>query len=1354
MSRLMNSPEDTDILTNYPFPIAFEYALLKAMMESGRPQDDKCEQLRTVMWFASRYLSVLTLSTYFRMDSPDLQFSQSDTVNEHLEEEIKARRQHIHALLQVALSSEQRKPLHPHERPRELGLWLDIVFKISDFWKFIGATPFVPEIIDWASEHKGDPDDLSYWYDSYSVLPSHTPSSVDSYFVDAYSHTKKYLETISFVKKYPLVKVEKSELSPIRKAANEPQFTWIVRFLMGQAIQAERKSYDAYEDCPKSDWRLLSVMNTRDRYNPRLLPLVPLSVFATHLPARRDSDGDESIALIDDSVEKGLRYRLNSLDRNIIPTYVTLDQYLDLLNDLLKDSLKVKRAVLPPDAGWQEVQKYILRQNTENRNRIGEQKYHEGQYLERTIDHELWSFLASGQQGMLIVGDAGVGKTNLLCRWSAILETKKETIVLLYDCRDFAVELQPRDVDQRLARVLGARFQEGESAPLEKVLTRLGATRPPDESAQIVFLFDALNEHPEAEKLLEVLAGYLVSTKMPPWLKVVITCRREHWERSLKYSFPSSSIPLFYHFGNGGEPIVIAQFTDEEAKEAYTEKYKLKPEFSTLPEPLQKLLEDPLMLGLVYQVYKEHEIPFDLNQNTILREYIRTLVPTPSDGRGEQQFLTELLRLMYENKRTEVTLAEANQNPVLQEVYSSRVLLPNNPYLQLISDLLRDSGTAGTAVTFRYERVFEFALAEYILKTEAEMVGWSVEWFATKVKESNEYPTLWGALRSLLVEYLGDSKKCDYQTIQSFARYELYELGKLLAETLVILSASPEFSSMIRDSLNELVNPKTRSIDSADSFMGEVAISVARRLGWADVFENGTRSPLIIVRIASVQAIYYVWRRNKKDGVELMARIASLVKDELMSSLFRLGATLLERRLSAVKDELMSSLFRLGATLLKRRLSPRSGRNPSNPLNLLPLTSSFLSLSMMVLSHCLREPETSTDLYRIWKPIFDAIPKPLEGLFEGFVSKSGAQLLISSMGGATKPDGTKTERSKETGQVISVRTLKAFVDLPLGHEYRLKAVRYLEECDPAHGRLDKILDEVVQLARIPDAILHFVVEILFLTRAHQSADDVLEICQKLCDSEEPYDVYEGTTKMGVYLYSIDNPPASHMRFMESQALWIWQDSIKRFQLAGGYFVLDQLRYPIMYECSPIGGNRSRGQIEFVHKVRQLPWRDNAVDRDIAIIRALGEAAVFGHVTYNIHVIPILETLQLWFRSTNAQAPDASGDYFRMTVSEAIAEALSRIRAIYPDEVERYLSFASARLRELVGKGREESAASVIFTGGQASLPWLFTRPVFRNAWLRALIRIAKEATDMEQVAQMVADETFKFQVLRAILADE
>jgi hypothetical protein len=96
----------------------------------------------------------------------------------------------------------------------------------------------------------------------------------------------------------------------------------------------------------------------------------------------------------------------------------------------------------------------------------------------------------------------------------------------------------------------------------------------------------------------------------------------------------------------------------------------------------------------------------------------------------------------------------------------------------------------------------------------------------------------------------------------------------------------------------------------------------------------------------------------------------------------------------------------------------------------------------------------------------------------------------------------------------------------------------------------------------------------------------------------------------------------------------------------------------------------------------------------------------------------------------------------------------RIGSIFPDEVERYLSIAPAGLRDEVSRQREETEVSQSYTGGQASLPWLFTRPTFRRLFINSMIEIAERVTSFEEGVQVVADNMFKFDVLRTILAEE
>lgn len=1311
-----------DVLNNYPLPISYEYARLIELQNLSSSISILCEQLRTVIWFASRYLAIVTVSSYLRTNHADLHFAPFDREDMLIEKEIKDKRNAIFSHLSNILQLQNKSP-YLSEKDQELNHWLDLTFEIVDFWQSTYSMPFIKELVDLASSYHEPARTLSYYYSYYQEITPRSDKNLTDYYNGAFNSLLEFLREISFIKGYQLVRVIESERVYLNN--QNAKFTWIFRQFMGQAMVGFRKSLDASNQCPNDNLHILALLAIDSPNYIRLLPLLPLSIFT--LEDRDAPLENPEIALINDRHLDNLRYRLASQKGSTNPRYVTLNDYVDLLNDLLARSLEIKFGTLSEHANWEELKQHISQNNAKVRKRIGEQKYSENHYVERAkINIEVEKFLNSESKGLLIVGDAGVGKTNLLCHLSILLQRKTNLLALLFDCRDFhTVDIDWKNIEHRLLGLIG---WQGENSLLS-ALKKIENININESSVQFVLLLDALNEHSEADRLIRLFSSHFLSDVTPEWFKIVVTCRTEPWERSLKYLSGGG----WYQLEEGGNPVEMVPFSADEVENAYNNKYELKPEFSTLPSLLKKLFSDPLMLGLTYRIYGQKPLPKNLHQSRIFREYIHTMIPDFNDVERavsrEAVFLKTLLKLMYENNISEVPLAKLYANPLLQEAFSSHKMLPNNPYLQLISDLLRYSDSHNS-ITFRYERVFEFALAEFILKDEAIKHNWSISWFGSKVSQSTTFPNLWGALRYLLSDYLGYAQRLNYEFIRILASHEQYEVRKLLIETLVELAARDDLETIVFDTISHLLEVDDANGKLINALMGEVSIIVARRMRWANILEKGVKSPLITVRTASVQAIYYIWQQDRNEGVTLLNQIASLVKAEILKS---------------SPNWLVY--------FIRSKLSLRKTTPPSQSSTSLPLTTSFISLTMIMVAHCLRNPETVNDLYKVWNPIFntiDKIPNLFKYIIEFFMRRIGANVMKNAWGD-DKDSFSASSRDKQ--RAISGRTFKAFVDLPLEHDYRRKIIKYLKECNPEKGRLTPILDEVIELAKIPDALVHFVPQILFLTRGHQSAEDVLEICQRLCDSDDLYHRYEGITKMGVYLYSVPEPPLSHMKFIEDQISWLWQGSLKFFELAGESYLVDQLRYPIMYECSQVGKNRTQGQIDFVHKIRALPWEDNVVDRDILLIRNLAEAAVFGHIVYDIHVIPILETLQIWFDPQFYSTPNPRGDYLNVSISEAVAKALSRIQTIFPDETERYLSFASPEIRRLTAKEQEESAASTLFTAGQSALAWAFLRPGFRNTWISGISRVAKEATSLEQGFQIMAEESFTFDFLKAFLAE-
>ena len=230
----------------------------------------------------------------------------------------------------------------------------------------------------------------------------------------------------------------------------------------------------------------------------------------------------------------------------------------------------------------------------------------------------------------------------------------------------------------------------------------------------------------------------------------------------------------------------------------------------------------------------------------------------------------------------------------------------------------------------------------------------------------------------------------------------------MLAESLISLAVRDEFGGLIRAHLLRLVSQvdKSNPVDEEElGLSGEVAVLIARRLDWPEILEVGATSPVIAVRAASVRALYYIWRHDPEKGVMAMKHIAMLAKDEISRSVFALGVQFFRNRL-----------------LRKTDASQNVNRS-------LALTSSFFGLTMMMVSHCLREPETVRDLNQAWHPIFQAlnrVPRPLRRLIEIFFQRDIQGLLQRIWGEPAVEEPEDRQVRHQAYAEINVRTFAGF----------------------------------------------------------------------------------------------------------------------------------------------------------------------------------------------------------------------------------------------------------------------------------------------------------------------------------------
>jgi len=1260
------------------------------------------------------------------------------------------------------------------EQPGDLRRWWQVVEKVIDFWQVYAvsdyallsqhlpmerdAKPFImSKIIAWFEPHKASADELIAWYAHYINVDDSDLRQLQGYFEEVYDRTLTFLDSLSLLQEFPLIRVRE----PRRGQARAGKQQWEALQYMGRDLLPKRVIlwWGEGRSFPQEYIDKLAIVDGATM-EPPLLLLHPMALF--HLPSAVLSH--EEIYIFNDLIESGTKLRYRCLrDEGLRPTLVTLEKYVEALQKLLERSTAPKKVEV---SDWGEARKTAARITIPNRESLAEGKYDQAHYLEReAIVGQLNQFRQASNPGLIIVGDAGVGKTSLLCHWSGQLLRDAEVMVLLYDSRDFhSPDRPPEQLGDVIAEDLGfadaADGKGGDPAQtaFERLLKRIAAVRQDNDQRQVLLLFDALNENSEADHLLRGIINQVAKPDTPSWLKVVVTCRTEPWERAIRFA-KGVDLSHFYTAGEGGEIVPLSQFDDQEVQQAYEETYGLQPRFEELSPPTQRLFADPLMLNLAYQVYGQEgkELPPALHQNQLLGQYVdRLLIQEPRDQFEEKlDLLRRLLRLMYKLRKAELTLEEAERDTEVEKVFRQKGDLPDSPYIQLLSALLREYPLKEIkTITFRVERVFEFTLARHVLQEEAQAAGWSPQWIEDILRASQTFPNLWGATRVLLIDYL-ETQSLDYAIIEKLARYPRYEVGRMLADVLIILVGQHE--QRVREVVLRLIQESKSEEDAGGLHKGEVAITVARRFDWTQVFEIGASSEIPAVRLASVRAAYYMWRRDREEGVQFIVRLAYLARREVLTAIPKLAAT------------------GVGGWIRGRLLGRRDADDQDQLLGSLQMPESFLNISSLMLAHCLREPDTTQDLHRVWAPLLDLLDrlKRLKLPVDRILQTLGVALVVRGTGGT----------SHGGGGVMAFEGYAYFTHRPLDDPLRQEALRCLDECayspvpyqthffqrkdalqslppkECQKGSLKPFLDDFVEFMKEIDSYTHFVSGAMFLARAHLYPDDVLAVCERLegegGDPKNLWARYQITHKLGVYLYVDPDPPEEHFEFMRRHTLWIWRDSVKYMRIptyneredkvGEKRDLVHSLRYPLMHECRP--GKRTRGRLKFVDELLNQPF-DRPLEREIQVIANLGEAAVFGHIAHHVNVIPILDTLQGWF---NVEKDEGLSAEENERVLRELAKALTRIQTFYPDEVERYLDHAPAGLREHVAREREQPMYAIVFTAWQTAIPWLWEQRGFREGMLQAMREMARDATSFRDAAEAIARNVFNLENVKTML---
>jgi len=435
---------------------------------------------------------------------------------------------------------------------------------------------------------------------------------------------------------------------------------------------------------------------------------------------------------------------------------------------------------------------------------IAEKRYLPQVYHRRPeIDADISAFMreANPRVGFCLLGEAGIGKTSLLCRkveeWSGRLggdedgEATAGDAVLFYQGKGLFAQ---GDLETRIMHDL---YLEGS---FQELLTRLRGKR-----RRLVVVVDAVNEDKNAANNLQALCQFIIryantsalsNANVP--LKVIFSFRSAYYGKTLRelgyagdgdeqrdlflpHAFFTQEVEQqgqkrqTYRFTLDRMRVLEAEVVyegyrsfvgvvDEETKQV--RRFRPLTSFSSLSPSTRQLLAHPWYLRMTLEAYDGRQVPATLWVGDLLKEFCRARIYGVTEGQqrlfeDRANFIDELVHLMRQQQTDSVERGDPLLSQDLTAALRERQVALS-PYLQLVDEgVLREREVAENIgdrtyrryfIEFTFERLFEHLLSQDFLR---EVGGWeklSGEHLAVLLTEGKNFKHLTGAAEFLLTE--------------------------------------------------------------------------------------------------------------------------------------------------------------------------------------------------------------------------------------------------------------------------------------------------------------------------------------------------------------------------------------------------------------------------------------------------------------------------------------------------------------------------------------------------------------------------------------------------------------------------
>ena len=812
-----------------------------------------------------------------------------------------------------------------------LDTWQRILFTTLRAYEGQRSLFFMPELYDFFWDRSTTPHQPRPGIDApftrltqiHNDLKHGTPPADDAGWQALCSETLELLRTVlsqfDFFENYDLIRITKRE---------GDQY-WYDCYSGLQVVSAPTPLRTPHE--LGLGWFYLSKQN-RDflKLHPLLVfweePSLELAVPLVH--------GDT--AIYDRFVRDRLQYLVTSLwatvtDENSVADFVRLLYYT--IEQVKREQQEAERLT------WRQLQEIA---GAISRRRMAGVlgKYRSDLYLQRDKTQEAFEeFLASDKGCFILTGKSGVGKSNFLLALAEEYgwDPSSDVCLLMYN----GAKLNPkepltaivgRDFDNYLQ--LTGRGDEESIANIWREIAHIDDT----EDRRVILCIDAINENAEAKDLLRQI-DELVEVSPWPWLKVMVTSRPEAW-RAIKRGVRLAEARYYRERGEERlgvvmEPFSYSQelkpFTRDELPLAYgkyREAYDLRTAYSDLLSGVKTVLQDPLVLRLVADIYQGQEIPSTIKVGEIYQEYINHLIRTERLTVPDLHFLEqELMPIMireghYANTITSQEIDEARTadgRGLFELIHNDGMLSSgqriNQSYINLVDTeiLVRHGEGQQYELGFKFERFYDHYAGKRIRRLVGGKAQEVEKAYTDLAGEIEKHPYLWGAITSaLLTELKGNNHELatalcqtEDQTVKEmmvailtdYSADEPEKTGFLLERLMQIGKESvtrKAESSLLSSLLQRVLQRENMELPRKTLNAQKIAVEVAGNLGSTRILEDGAvgRSPTI--RTHAVRHAFHLWRKDREQlrkgasgnrGFEVLRHLSGQVRKGLLPNI-------------------------------------------------------------------------------------------------------------------------------------------------------------------------------------------------------------------------------------------------------------------------------------------------------------------------------------------------------------------------------------------------------------------------------------------------------------------------------------